>query len=161
MNDMKPHYTKRSHAALALALLAGSAALCGCAQMDSVSNGGGNPPPAAAMMDLCNNTPAGCSTGASFSLSVARDINVKVSWINVTPGTHTQTMQIFEPGGGLYEAKMQAFAIADGSNGGADTTEIFPVAGTWITERQRTGEWTIQISLDNQLYSTQKVQLTQ
>ncbi|HWZ96287.1 MAG TPA: hypothetical protein VN025_00850 [Candidatus Dormibacteraeota bacterium] len=157
---MKLNFTKPMHAALAVALLAASAALWGCAQAGSVPVGGGNPPPAAALMDLCNNTANGCSTGNSFSLNVARDINIKVSWINVAPGTHTQTMQIIEPGGGLYEAKTQAFAIADGSAGSVNTEEIFPVAGTWITERQRTGEWTIQISLDDQLYTTQKVQLT-
>ena len=128
----------------------------GCAQ---ANNGQGNPPPAAAIVDLCNNTTQGCTTGASFSLQTARDINIKISWINVAPGTHTQTMEVLEPGGGLYEAKSQAFAIAENSDGSATTTEILPVAGTWITERGRSGEWTIRISLDNQPYATQKVQL--
>jgi hypothetical protein len=116
------------------------------------------PQPASATIQVCNNTPAGCAASAAFSLTDLRDLAINVTWSNVPAGTHTQTLAILEPGGGLFEAKTQAFAIPDGSNGSVDTAETMPVAGTWITQRARTGAWTVQISLDSEIVATKTVQ---
>jgi hypothetical protein len=115
--------------------------------------------PAQASVTLCNRTPSGCASGASFSLATLRDLAINVDWSNVPAGTHTQTTEILEPSGGLFEAKSQAFAIDDNSNGTMQTEEILPVSGTWITQRRLTGAWKVRVSLDTTMSVTQTVQL--
>lgn len=115
--------------------------------------------PAQASVTLCNRTPSGCASGASFSLATLRDLTINVAWSNVPAGTHTQTTEMLEPGGGLFEVKSQAFAIADNSNGAAQTEEILPVSGTMITQRRVTGAWKVRVSLDTTMSATQTVQI--
>jgi len=117
------------------------------------------PQPAQASVSVCNRTPSGCASGMSFSLGTLRDLEVNTAWSNVPAGTHTQTTEILDPGGGLFEAKSQGFAIADNSDGTAETEEIVPVSGTMITQRRITGAWKVRVSLDTTMSVTQTVQL--
>jgi hypothetical protein len=117
------------------------------------------PQPAQASVTVCNRTPSGCAPGASFSLGTLRDLAINTAWSNVPAGTHTQTTEILEPGGGLFETKSQAFAIADNSDGTAQTEEIVPVSGTMITQRRLTGTWKVRVSLDTTMNVMQTVQL--
>jgi hypothetical protein len=117
------------------------------------------PQPAQASVTLCNRTPSECAPGASFSLGTLRDLAINVAWSNVPAGTHTQTTEILEPSGGLFEVKSQAFAIDNNSNGTMQTEEIVPVSGTMITQRRVTGAWTVRVSLDTTMSVTQTVQL--
>jgi hypothetical protein len=116
-------------------------------------------PPVQASVTVCNRTPSGCAPAASYSLGTLRDLAVNAAWSNVPAGTHTQTTEILEPGGGLFEVKSQAFAIADKSDGTAQTEEIVPVSGTMITQRRITGAWKVRVSLDTTMSVTQTVQL--
>jgi hypothetical protein len=146
-------------ARLAIAALFCAAGLAaGCAGSSMTQTPLPPVPAVSAVIQVCNNTPAGCAASAAFSLADLRDLAINVAWSNVPEGTHTQTLAVLEPGGGLYEAKTQAFAIPDGSNGSVDTAETLPVAGTWITQRARTGAWTVQISLDSEIVATKTVQ---
>jgi len=115
--------------------------------------------PAQASVTVCNRTPSGCTSGASFSLGTLRDLAIDAAWSNVRPGTHTQTTEILEPSGGLFEVKSQAFAVDDNSNGTAQTEEIVPVSGTMITQRRITGAWKVRVSLDTTMSVTQTVQV--
>jgi hypothetical protein len=117
------------------------------------------PQPAQASVTVCNRTPSGCTPGAPFSLGTLRDLAIDAAWSNVPAGTHTQTTEILEPGGGLFEVKSQAFAIAENSNGTVQTEEIVPVSGTMITQRRITGAWQVRVSLDTTMSVTQTVQL--
>jgi hypothetical protein len=84
---------------------------------------------------------------------------INVAWSNLRAGTHTQTTEILEPSGGLFEVKSQAFAIDDNSNGTMQTEEILPVSGTWITQRRVAGAWKVRVSLDTTMSVTQTVQV--
>ena len=144
---------------LGVAALACAAALAvGCAGGDMMP-APPPPQPVSAVIQLCNSTPTGCTAGAAFNLADLRDLAINVAWANVPEGTHTQTLAVLEPGGGLFLAKTQAFAVPEGSNGSLSTGETLPVAGTWITQRARTGQWTLQISLDSDIVATKTVQL--
>lgn len=117
------------------------------------------PQPAQASVIVCNRTPSGCTSGASYSLGTLRDLAIDVAWSNVPAGTHTQTTEIIEPSGGLFEAKSQAFAIGNNSNGTMQTEEIVPVSGTMITQRRLAGAWKVRVSLDTTMSVTQTVQV--
>lgn len=135
-----------------------------CASSAGCAAGGGTAPvdPApvpAAAMETCNRTPDGCESGAAFSLATLRDLSIRVAWSNLSPGTHTQTLEVLEPGGGLFEAKTQSFVIAEGPAGTATTEEILPVAGTWLTERGQTGAWKLRIAIDTTPVLTRTVNL--
>jgi hypothetical protein len=117
------------------------------------------PQPAQASVTICNRTPSGCMSGPSFSLGTLRDLAIDAAWSNVPAGTHTQTTEILEPGGGLFEVKSQAFAIAENSDGTVQTQEIVPVSGTMITQRRITGAWQVRVSLDTTMSVTQTVQV--
>jgi hypothetical protein len=133
--------------------------LAGCANTGTTQTTQPAPQPTSAMVQVCDSTPSGCAAGTAFSLATLRDLQISVSWSHVPTGTHTQTLEVLEPGGGLYQATTQAFAIDQDPDGPATTLETLPVSGTWMTERGRTGAWSLRISLDNVPYATQQVQL--
>jgi nitrous oxide reductase accessory protein NosL len=145
------------------ALAAVAAFAAGCNSASIVTTPAPVVPQAArATVDLCGRTSQGCSpSGASVSMAAARDLVINVSWTNVPAGTHTQTLEVIEPDGGLYEAKTQAFAIEDSSSGSVQTEEVLPLSGTAIAQRQLLGPWTLRVSLDTTMSVSQTVQLTQ
>ncbi len=153
---MRHAWTSRWETAAALALLAlASASLTGCA-----AAGGGNvflaPQPAATVM-ACNKTEGGCASEAAYSLASLRDLSITINWSHVPEGTHTGTIEIMEPGGGVYQTRNVAF-LADVPDASSQTSMLVPVAGTWIVQREVTGQWAIQISLDGQLVAQQNIE---
>jgi hypothetical protein len=139
-------------AAFALILLAS------CQGQTMSATGGGPPPNPSATISFCDDGVEGCAAADSFSVAVLRDLVVKISWENLPPGNHVQTMEIMLPGGGLYQSNQTGLFIADAMPGSTTTTRILPVGGTWISQRQLTGEWSVSASLDGQPVASQKVQ---
>jgi hypothetical protein len=103
---------------------------------------------------------ADCTPTSSFSVSTARDVKISIAWQNVPVGNHIQKLEVLVPTGGLYQQSTTAFAIPDDSGQPLVAMRSLPVAGTWIQQRQITGEWTLRVSLDGQVITSQTVQLT-
>lgn len=114
--------------------------------------------PLAATLSVCNQTPTGCSTAASYSLGSLRDLAVNVQWSHVPEGTHTATLEVLEPAGGAYQVHNVSFVIAGTNDGSAETHVLVPIAGSWITRRGVTGAWNVRVSLDGQNIGTQSVE---
>jgi hypothetical protein len=166
MTSTSPSRAIRKYKARSLPLLASLLAigivLAGCAQMPT-------PPvpafmqtaPASATVTLCDSAATSCSGASTFSLGSIRDLNISVTWQNVPEETHTQTTRIFSPDGELFQAMETSFLIPEGSPGTANTVQTLPVIGTWITQRQLTGTWTITVALDGEAMASNSVQFTQ
>jgi len=150
----KPASLKRAILALAMAwVLAGA----GCANSTQSPGGGGNP--TSMSVSFCSEPGPNCTPANTFSIASLRDLSIVVQWTNVPAGTHTQHLDILEPDGGLYQTFNTSFAIAANSGGSATTTGTVPVAGSWISQRFLSGNWTVQVSLDDQLMGSQVVRL--
>ncbi len=74
-------------------------------------------------------------------------------------GTRTQEIAFLLPNGVVYQTLSHGFGIAEGTFGAPTISDAMPVAGTYITQRELTGDWTMQISLDGAVAGSQKVQL--
>jgi len=131
----------------------------GC--MGSSSANGGGPPPLvpSAAFTFCDDGGPDCTPATSFSVASVRDVVIKVSWDNLPAGNHVQTLEIMIPGGGLYQATQTAFLTDSSSSGLFAATRVLPVAGTWIQQRQMTGDWLVRVSLDDQVVASQVVAL--
>ena len=132
--------------------------LSACQGQTMAPIGGGPRPSPSATISFCDDGVEGCVVADTFSLAVLRDMVIKVSWQNLPPGNHVQSMDILLPGGGLYQSNQTGLFIADGMPGSTTTTRILPVGGTWISQRQLTGEWSVSASLDGQPVASQTVQ---
>jgi hypothetical protein len=110
-------------------------------------------------VSVCSNPGPNCAPASSFSIASLRDLSIVVRWTNVPAGTHTQRLDILEPDGGLYQTFNTSFAIAANSGGSATTTGTVPVAGSWISQRFLSGNWTVQVSLDDRPEGSQVVRL--
>jgi hypothetical protein len=141
-----------------IALIAAGLPAC---QMEATSASGGNPPPqpVSAIVSFCDDGIPDCTPAMSFSVSSLRDLVITVAWENLTPGNHVQQLEIDIPAGGPFQVTKSAFLIPDSSSGSFTTTRILPVDGTWIRQRQITGQWTMRVSLDGQAITTQAVEL--
>jgi hypothetical protein len=134
--------------------------LSGCQMGTTSANGGGPPPPVpSAMISFCDDGDPSCATGTSFSVASLRDLVIKVTWENIPDGNHVQTLEILIPGGGLYQSTQNAFLTDSSSASPFAVTRLLPVAGTWIPQRQMTGEWLVRVSLDGQVITSQMVAL--
>ncbi len=134
-------------------------AFCGC-QMNSPSADQAAPIPPSAAFTFCQSGFSDCSPASSFSVSMVGDVRINVAWENVPAGNHVQKLEILVPSGGLYQQTSIAFAISGGSTQPFVAMRSLPVAGTWIQQRKITGEWTVRVSLDGQLITSQTLQLT-
>jgi hypothetical protein len=85
--------------------------------------------------------------GAHFSPADLGTLVVVVSWRSLA-GAQTQRVELVTPDGSVY----QRFTT-DVTNvyGRARLETPVPVAGTWITESQIFGEWTVNVYLDDHL----------
>jgi hypothetical protein len=110
-------------------------------------------------VSFCSDPGPNCAPASSFSIASLRDLNIVVQWSSVPAGTHTQRLDILEPDGGLYQTFNTGFAIDANSGGFVTTTGIVPVAGSWISQRFLSGNWTVQVSLDDQLQGSSVVRL--
>jgi hypothetical protein len=146
--------------------LLGCAALCLAAgfsacQTGMTSGNGGNPPPpvTGATVSFCDNGDGACTAATSFSVASLRDLVISVNWENLSAGNHTQMLEVLQPGGGLYQASQSSFFAGGASQSSLTMTRTVPVAGTWISQRRMTGEWSVRVSLDGKTITSQTVQL--
>jgi hypothetical protein len=137
------------------AAAAASVLAMGCAQYSASSmnpsapGGSGSPAPAAqpsAAISVCTQSNGDCTPATSFSLATIRDLVIHVDWINLPAGTRTQTLRFLDPGDGSFQVKNSSFVVTDNGQASADVT--FPVKGSMITQRQITGTWKLEVSLD-------------
>jgi hypothetical protein len=151
----KQNYKKTSWVFLSLATIA---FLSGCAQSD---NPVGSPPtqPLAMSVRLCDTGEQGCIGSGSFSVTTIRDLGLNVEWKNVPAGTHTQQIALVQPNGVVYQTVSHGFSVADGTIGSPSLDDVIPVAGTFITQRSLTGQWSVEISLDGATVGGQTFQL--
>lgn len=123
-------------------------------------------PPAdvfAAMVKFCDDESENpnCPSMDTFSLAQIRDLFIWVNWQGVSAGTHTQELDIYMPqGNALYIKYSDAFQIAATPTGSATVLRPMPVAGTWITQRQLTGTWEVNVLLDGQLITSKQFTFT-
>jgi hypothetical protein len=69
-------------------------------------------------------------------------------------------LEVLQPSGGLYQASQSSFLVSSASQGSLTMTRSVPVAGTWISQRRMTGEWSVRVSLDGKTITSQTVQIT-
>jgi len=116
-------------------------------------------PPVAMVLTVCDTSNETCVGSINFSLGSVRDLSFSVAWQNVPAGTHTQQIAFVQPNGVVYQTISHSFAVADGTTGSATTSDVVPVAGTYITQRSLAGDWSVEVSLDGKLIRSEKVQL--
>ena len=150
---------ERRTALLTCAAAALAVALSACQGATSANGGGPPPAPTDATISFCDDGAESCTPATSFSVKSMRDLVVSVNWENLSTGAHTQLLEISMPGGGLYQAGQTSFLVGDASQSTMTTTRTLPVAGTWISQRRITGEWSVRVSLDGNAISSQTVQL--
>ena len=101
-----------------------------------------------------------CTAKDAFNLALIRDLFMWVNWQAVPNGPHTQQLDVFMPEGhALYVRYLGGFQITEAQTGSAVILRAMPVAGTWITQRQLTGTWQVDVSLDGQLVTSKTFQL--
>jgi hypothetical protein len=128
--------------------------------MTSGNGGGGNPPPPTdATVSFCDDGAGACTPATSFSVASLRDLVISVNWENLSAGNHTQMLEVLQPGGGLYQASQGSFLVGGPSQTSLTMTRTLPVAGTWISQRRLTGEWSVRVSLDGKAVTSQTVQI--
>jgi hypothetical protein len=142
---------------LALAMLSGI--LSGCGGTMTSANGGPPPVVPSAMIAFCDDGVSGCPAASTFNVGSTRDVLINVSWEGLSQGSHVQTLEILLPGGGLYQSTQAAVFTDAPVSGTFQTTRVLPVAGTWIQQRNITGDWMIRVSLDGQVVNSQMVQI--
>jgi len=133
-----------------IAALGFSAALAGCASGSMQTPASPAPLSASAAMLICDSAAPGCTGLTSFSISKVRDLSVTVVWKNVPTGTHTQRLDLFLPNGDLYQTFSSGFVQPAGLSSQLEVKQQIPVMGTWITQRELTGKWSVSLSLDGQ-----------
>jgi len=144
---------------LMVALVANVAALGGCATSSPSPAPVANILPLELALRVCESGTANCTGETNFSLGSLRDLQVNADWKNMPGGTHTQEIAFLLPNGVVYQTLSHGFGVTEGAFGAPTISDAMPVAGTYITQRELTGEWTVQISLDGAVVGSQKVQL--
>ncbi len=106
--------------------------------------------------------------GDHFSAKALRDLLILVKYRDLTPGPHTQRLQLYAPDGALYQqfttavegdgtAKGPAEAPSkqgrtpradSGAPGSTQVATRLPVGGTWITQYSLYGTWHVEVYLD-------------
>jgi hypothetical protein len=117
----------------------------------------------AATVKLCDDETEnpGCTSKDTFSLAQIRDLFIWMNWQGVPTGTHTQELDIFMPQGhALYVKYSAGFQITDAAKGSATVLSVMPVAGTWITQRQFTGTWEVDVLLDGKPITSKQFDFT-
>jgi hypothetical protein len=153
----------RSRIALVIALVSAGATFEGCAT-NSFS-----PTPAPVVpvaqnpqlelaVRVCDTETPNCAGETNFSLSSLRDLQVSLDWKNIPGGTHTQEIALLLPNGVVYQTVSHGFGVDVGSLGSPTVSDSIPVAGTLITQREMTGQWTVQVSLDGAVLGRQIIQ---
>jgi hypothetical protein len=122
------------------------------------------PGPVGVIVKFCDDETGNpdCTAKDTFSLSQIRDLFIWVNWQNVSTGTHTQTTDIYDLqfSSSPFAMYRITFTVASSPEGSAQTLVVLPVGGTFITQRQLTGTWTVKVSLDSVLMDTETFQFT-
>lgn len=131
-------------------LLAVAFTLAGCSAGLLGIPGGGSPPapPAVPSANISFCDLAACSPGTTFSVSTARTLRISVNWTNIKPGTYHQMISITMPDGSLYQSMSANFEVLEGSTT-AQLTDKLNIVGTPIRSRELTGDWKVDIRLDD------------
>ena len=140
---------------------------CGAIQQPGNSGlpGGGGAPadaPGTAAVSFCNAAQTNCqSQSANFSMTTSNipDLNIKVDWASVLPGAHSQEIRLVMPNGDLFQRLQDTFMVTTNGNGTATVNRNIPIAGSFISQRQITGGWKVQVSLDGKDKATGDLQL--
>lgn len=82
--------------------------------------------------------------GQHFSPARLSALVVVVNWRTLV-GAHVQRLELVTPDGFVYQRFLSDIQSADGH---ASVETPVPVAGTWITEFQIFGQWTVNVYLD-------------
>jgi hypothetical protein len=147
--------------------LGGALVSAGCAGLQQSSGGGGNlpgggniPAVAVATVSVCDSANTNCqTTAATYSLSTARDLSVAVNWANVPAGNHSQEIRLLMPNGNVYQRFENSFLVpASDTAGTASVSHFIPVSGTFIAQRQITGGWKLEVSLDGKVTTVSDLQ---
>jgi len=146
--------------------LGGALVSAGCAGLQQANGGGGNlagggaPTPAVAAVTVCDSGNSHCQpNAANFSLASVPDLNVAVNWTNVTPGNHSQEIRLLMPNGNVYQRFENSFLVpATDTAGTASVSHFIPVSGTFIAQRQITGGWKLEVSLDGKVATVSDLQ---
>ena len=141
---------------------------CGAIQQPGSSGapggagGGSTDVPGTAAVSFCNAAQTGCqSQSANFSMTTSNipDLNIKVDWASVLPGTHSQEIRLMMPNGDLFQRLQDTFMVAANGSGTATVNRNIPIAGSFISQRQITGGWKVQVSLDGKDKTTGDLEL--
>jgi hypothetical protein len=141
---------------------------------------GGKPLPAVTEIFFCDvYTPDCRSTNSTFTVGTLRDLFVFVTWPNIKKGDFVQTVEFYLPGGSLYKKKDTSFRIWPGqssalavpgatpvpvqfltsSNGVPTVVTHLPVAGTYITQYNLLGVWTVRVLLNGNFVQSAELTL--
>jgi hypothetical protein len=142
-------------------------AACGCAGMQQSNGTGGLPgsptiTPATAAVTICDATQSNCqSSTAAFSLSSPKvpDLNIVVDWADVPSGTHSQEIRLLMPNGDVFQKLQNTFVVTTNGTGRASVSRNIPISGSFIADRQITGGWKVEVSLDGNTTTTGNLQL--
>lgn len=147
--------------ALMVALLGAAAALGGCATTSSSPTPVPpvvNTAPLELAVRVCDSGTPNCPGETKFSLGSLHDLQVNVDWKNMPGGTHTQEITFLLPNGVVYQSMSHGFGVTEGVLGSPTVGGAMPVAGTYITQRELTGQWTVKVSLDGTVMAMQSVE---
>jgi hypothetical protein len=111
------------------------------------------PVPSSATVTFCSGPEASCGQASSFPVSSTRDLVAHVHWMDVPTGIHTQRVRFVLPEGAAYQERESSFSVSADSKKGADLSDGLPVLGSFISTRQLTGKWNVEIYLDGKLMS--------
>ena len=84
-------------------------------------------------------------SGVRFDTDRVRVLLIQVSWKTLV-GEHTQRVELITPDGSVYQNLTAPVASVTGT---AFVETRLPVTGTWITEYDLHGKWTVNVYLDD------------
>jgi len=84
-------------------------------------------------------------SGVRFDTDRVRVLLIQVSWKTLV-GEHTQRVELITPDGSVYQNLTEPVASVTGT---AFVETRLPVTGTWITEYDLHGKWTVNVYLDD------------
>lgn len=83
--------------------------------------------------------------GPRFNADRMRSLLIQIHWKTIV-GQHTQRIELITPDGSVYQ---NLTAPVESVTGTAVVETRLPVAGTWITEYDLHGRWTVNVYLDD------------
>jgi hypothetical protein len=94
--------------------------------------------------------------GQRFDADRLRSLLIQIHWKTLV-GAHTQRVELITPDGSVYQ---NLTAPVESATGTAVVETRLPVAGTWITEYDMHGRWTVNVYLDDAVRPTTSAPFT-